>query len=75
MIVIYHNDQEVLACEPSDEPRVRELFFKTRKEVDFTRTIVGDFAYVRATATKNPSDGGFGPPRLLFTTNLTFMIL
>jgi hypothetical protein len=75
VIVIYHNDGEFIACDPSDEPKVRELFFKTRKEADFTRTVVGDFAYVRATATKNPSDGELGPPRLLVSTNLSFMML
>jgi hypothetical protein len=72
VIVIFYNDLEFIACNPSDEKRVTDDFFKTRERERFKRVAVGDFAYVRATAAKIPWTGAtYGSPSLLVTTNLS----
>jgi hypothetical protein len=78
MMIVYFNDREFIACEAADDERVRADFFKTRALDKFRRlAVMGDFAYVRATAAQFPVAGGvtggsgYGAPSLLVTTNLS----
>jgi len=71
MMVIYHSAQEFIVCSTDDEEAVKASFFKTRKPDLFTRTIVGDFAYVRAAAAKLPDGDAYGAPVLAVSTNLS----
>jgi hypothetical protein len=75
VIIIYYSEREFVACDPSDEERVKREFFKGREIGRFTRVAVGDYAYVRAAAATFPTSAGpiggvaYGSPTLHVTTN------